>query len=207
MKYLPYIGILVIGVALGYFLGKSSNRPVLDESEPNTQLITQTITDTVIKTETIKVPVENKVENEDVVLKDSAVSRKDTLIAEQPEDTLGEENISIRTEKMIDQKWIAVHVIEDFENKDSLIKKALGIEDKMPTKILVEFWESPLNFTGYKLSKSKLVMYGMSTGVDYKLYRRKSDYFLSAETFYYSLKETEEFLPYLEVSKDVVFDD
>ena len=42
------------------------------------------------------------------------------------------------------------------EEKDSVVKDLLGIEETQPTKLMVEFWESPLHFSGYKLSKSKL---------------------------------------------------
>lgn len=206
MKYAVQIGILFIGVGVGYVIGVQSSEPVVDESEPETTLITETVTDTIIQTEIKEVPVENTDNDSILDSSDSLLFENDSLLLMVDSDSIPED-LSIRTEKMTAKKWLNVHVLAEYEDKDSLLKEALGINETMPSKILVEFWESPLNFSGYKLSKSKLILYGMPSGLDYKLYRNRDKYFLSAQTFYYSLRETEEFLPYLEVSKQVVFND
>lgn len=205
MKYVLPIGLLLLGLGLGYVIAVYTYEPEAAEVEPSTEYITETVVDTVIQKETVQVPIAEEVFDSTKLMTDSLMALLDTLVTGIEVDTI--EDLTIRTEKMVGQKWLTVTVLEEFEDKDSLIKEMLGINDKMPTSILVEFWESPLNFSGYKLSRSKLIMYGMPKGMDYKLYRRKGDYFLSAQSFYYSLKETEEFLPYLEVAKEVVFND
>ena len=206
MKYAAGIGLLVIGLGTGYYIGIQSSDPVVDESEPETTLITETITDTIIHTEIKEVPVETVELDSLELISDSLAAINDSLLLLVGVDSASD-NLSIRTEKLTAKKWLNVRVLAEYEDKDSLIKEALGIVETMPSKILVEFWESPLHFSGYKLSKSKLILYGMPSGLEYNLYRKRDKYFLSTQTFYYSLRETEEFLPYLEVSKDVVFDD
>lgn len=206
MKYAAGIGLLVIGIGVGYVIGIQTSNPSLDESEPETTLITETVTDTIIQTEIKEVPVEIEEIDTSEVISDSLQSINDSLLHTVGVDS-NSTDLSIRTEKMTAKKWLKVYVLAEYEDKDSLIKEALGINETMPSKILVEFWESPLNFSGYKLSKAKLILYGMPSGLEYKLYRKQDKYFLSTQTFYYSLRETEEFLPYLEVSKETVFDD
>jgi len=50
-----------------------------------------------------------------------------------------------------------------------------GRHQKTGIKILIEFWESPFNFTGYKLSKSKLIVYGLDPNTNYFLRDRNND--------------------------------
>ena len=99
-----------------------------------------------------------------------------------PEDSLNED-LSIRREKLVQKMWLNVYVLAEYENKDSLLKEALGINETMPSKLLVEFWESPLNFSGYKLSKAKLILYGMPSGLEYKLYRKRGRLFFIDPNF------------------------
>lgn len=205
MKYAIYAGLLVAGVVIGYLMGINSVSEPQEQTEPQTEYITEMVVDTVIQKETVKVPIAEEEIDSAKIIPDSLLALNDSLELLIPEDTT--EDISIRREKMIEKKWLSINVLEEFDDSDSLLKAMMGISDQMPTRLLVEIWESPLNFSGYKLSRSKLVLYGMPSGIEYKLYRKKDNYFLSAQTFYYSLKETEDFLPYLEVSKEAVFND
>jgi hypothetical protein len=207
MKYVAWVGLFAAGLTVGYLVGVN-NVPEPEETPVSTtEFIKETVVDTIIQTETVEVPVkedESDTLSEEI---DTSLSITDTLILiEDIDTTASEEDIKIRTEKMVGYRWLTVDVLEQFAEKDSLIKEMLDINDKMPTRLKVEFWESPLNFSGYKLSRSKLVLYGMPSQLEYKLYRRLDKYYLSTQSFYYSLKETEEFLPYLEVSKEEVFE-
>ncbi|MEX1001870.1 MAG: hypothetical protein WDZ35_07135 [Crocinitomicaceae bacterium] len=208
MRYFLAGGILIVGLIAGFFLGRMS--VVLNEKtdEVTGGFITETVYDTIIKTETLQIQKEPKQSDTLENIANTVIEEPDTLIAEVVEDTTEMENdLSIKREKLIDSRWMKVIVLEEKEEKDSLIKDMLGIHDKMPDQLLVEFWESPLSFSGYKLSKSKLILYDMPAALEYKLYRTEKTYYLSTESMYYLLKETEEFLPYKEVKKEVVFND
>ena len=209
MRYIAAASILLIGLGIGFFIGQYTAEFNSGESDTENDYITETITDTIIKTKTVKVEVPvTETENTDTSQVDTVQYNSDSLDTElvEVEDTTYED-LSIRTEKLIGSKWLKVNVVEETEDKDTLIKEMLGIHNKLPSKLLVEFWQSPLNFSGYKLSRSKLILYDMPVELDYSLYRNKENYYLRAQTVYYSLKETEEFLPYKEVNKEVVFND
>lgn len=206
MKYLVGIGLLAVGGVIGFFIGStfSKSEKIVDES-PKTEFITQTVHDTIVQTQEISVPVANLENDSLTTLNDSLAFESDSL-SESVVDT-NEVDISISREVLEKSIWLDVQVLKEFEDNDSLIKEMMGIEESMPTKILVEFWQSPLNFSGYKLSKSKLLVYGMPSQLTYKLYRKKGDYYLSTENVFYGLKETDEFLSYIEVSKEIIFND
>ncbi|UKN01846.1 hypothetical protein K6119_19165 [Paracrocinitomix mangrovi] len=207
MKYLVYIGLLAVGIVLGYVLGNQQNNEIAEDTT-TTEYITETRTvhDTVVQTNTIKVTEEEEeLDSLEEVIDTIKTEVDTTLVVNMVDDTT--EDVSISREKMIKKDWLRVNVVEEIADDDSLLNEMMGISKTMPDKLMVEFWESPLHFSGYKLSKSKLILYGMEPGNEYKLYRNRKDYFLSTKTFYYSLKETEQFLPYLEVKKEVVFND
>lgn len=206
MKYLLGIGLLIVGGLIGYFIGAHSfDREIQLDEAPKTEFITQTVHDTIVKTEPVNVvqPVED--EDSVEVINDSLLVRTDSLDILNQEDTL--DDITISREVLEKSKWLDVKVLKEFEDKDSLIKEMLGITENLPTSMLVEFWNSPLNYSGYKFSRSKLVLYGMPSQLEYKLYRKKETYFLSTQNVYYQLKESDDFLTYSEVSKDKVFND
>jgi len=204
MKYLIGIGIFVGGLTIGYIVGGYNSETVSDDGEIKTEFITEMVHDTIVETKTIKVPVDDEENDSLLVALDSADIPIDSLMVMN--DSL-DEGLSIKREKLIRTTWISIADLKVEEEKDSVVKDLLGIEETKPSKLMVEFWESPLHFSGYKLSKSKLVMYGMPAQYEYQLYRTPDHYFLSSQNFYYSLKETEEFLPYLEVEKEEVFND
>ena len=70
---------------------------------------------------------------------------------------------------------------------------------------MIEFWESPIHYSGYKLSKSLLIVYDLSPQFDYVLYKRNEDYYLNFQSIYYQLKETDEFLSFHLVDQSTVF--
>lgn len=208
MKYAVWIGLFAAGLTVGYLIGTGAVPGQKDSEVSTTEFIKETVHDTIVQTETVKIQVENSDSDSSEIEVDTLINLSDTLVViEDVIDSSAAEDISIRTEKMVGYRWLTVNVLEAEVEKDSLIKEMLDIKDKMPGRLKVEFWESPLNFSGYKLSRSKLILYGMPSQLEYKLFRRVDKYFLSAQSFYYSLKETEEFLPYLEVSKEEVFND
>ena len=207
MKYVIAIGLFVAGGLTGYFIGNSgSDRGVVLDESPKTEFITQTVHDTIVQTTEVNV-IEPTLEIDSLLnINDSLLAAQDSLINLIDLDSI-DTDISISREVLEKSVWIDILVIEENEEGDSLVKEMMGIKESMPKNMLVEFWQSPLNFSGYKLSKSKLVMYGMPSQLAYKLYRNKSGYYLSTQNVFYELKETEAFLSYKEVNKTEVFND
>ncbi|MFT4602257.1 MAG: hypothetical protein ACI857_002443 [Arenicella sp.] len=205
MKYLIGIGLFALGGLGGYMIGsQNTGAELLTESAP-TELVTQTLYDTIVETQIIEIP--EVIEGVDSLNTTSDSVSIDSLMVAIPLDSGEiEGDISIRREKLVRTVWIEIDVLKEII-KDTLASQLIGVLETFPSRMLVEFWESPLNFSGYKLSKNKLLMFGMPDNLVYDIYRKENDYFISTENIYYSMKETEEFLPYLEVEKEVVFND
>ena len=211
MKYLIWIGILLIGVSIGFLLGKNSGDVVPmehDKEEGQTEFITEYIRDTVVHKERIEIPVLTETSTEMDTLIDSTLLSLDVdTTSINPVDSTDLMDLTIHREKKIRQIILPIVYLTEPEEKDTLIKELMGITESKVKSIVVEFWESPLGFSGYKLSRKKLVVYGLSPQLDYDLYKKEKYYYLSAHEVYYEMRETQDFLNYVEVSREVVFND
>lgn len=212
MKYLIVSLVFVIGIILGYVLGVTN---VVEKTE---KLIggqgdeAEVVYDTIIHTKRIKVPVLIREENSKVAdsILDLERQVQDSLFVLEMDSARvkGEEDIVIRREKLIKSMLIPIDFIGTIEeDKDTLLREMMGIKENVVTELMVEFWESPLIFSGYKLSKKKLVLYGLSPQFEYTILKKRDIFYLSYQNIYYILKETQDFLPFKTVKKQVVFHD
>jgi hypothetical protein len=107
---------------------------------------------------------------------------------------LFDSDIPVRRDEMLLSIDIIVDGIEDDESKnlDSLL-----IDDKyyevQRNLYRVEFWKSPINFTGYKLQGQKLVLFGVFDYQSVKLLYHKPDLYLHYLDRYYHLETLNEF--------------
>ena len=209
MKYLIVTGIFALGISLGYVVGTQAGD---DEPTPfvahNQEEQPEVFTEETVETNQEKPAAETTL--------DSISTDKDT-VDYFPEDSIytesvladssTDEDLSISREKLIRGVRLPIIYLTAPESKDTVIKDLLGIDEVQAKTLFVEFWESPLNFEGYKLSKKKLIVYGMSPQFDYKIYKRDDDYYFAFQSVYYKMKETQDFLPFVEVPKSEVFND
>jgi hypothetical protein len=205
MKYLIIAGVFVLGLSLGYIIGTQNSsgenlngKSIADNSDSSDQEHTSNNNSNHHNNDSEDENSEN--EEEELLLEDSL--NADFLM----NDSLNSED-HISTEKMIRSVQFPIVYLADEQPTDTAMAELLGIEDVQSKSMFVEFWESPLNFEGYKLSKKKLVVYGLSPQFDYKVYKEGTNYYLSYQNVYYKMKETQDFLPFTEVAKSEVFND
>jgi len=213
MKYLIFIGLFLFGGLLGYFLGVYQGSPAMEstiaeESEP----ITEFIYDTIVQTETIEVPVEYPAPIDTIATDDDTLASSqqlDTLKETiQPRDTVQqEERINIRKDELLATETYRIVYLDEPENKDTVVKEMLGIRENLPKEMNVQFWRSPLNYRGYKLSRNTLVVYGLSEQLTYDIYYRNKMYYLANEGEFYEIAETTTFKSFEEANRAAVLND
>ena len=69
-------------------------------------------------------------------------------------------------------------------------------EEKVSSDYQVEFWVSPINYRGYKMSKNKLILFGIDEPEAVKLYRVKDALYMSYLKDYYRLNTSFDFMSY-----------
>lgn len=211
MKYLIITGIFALGVSLGYVVGTQSAVDTTSSSmiaDQNSDSSDEILT------------VHNHADNEPVADSelDSIDFVSDSIDYMLNDDTTdlalndssnfnNEEDLSISREKMIKTVKLPITYLDEEAPKDTSMQEVLGIDEVQIKSIYIEFWESPLNFEGYKLSKKKIIVYGLSPLFDYKMYKNKGYYYFAYHDVYFKMKETQDFLPFAEVSKSEVFND
>ena len=211
MKYLIVTGIFILGVSLGYVVGtqsavdSTSNALVAEENLDTSGEVVHDKNGNYDKpaAETNLEATELASDSLSYILNDSGIVEIDLSDTSNYDDG----DLSISREKMIKTVKLPITYLSEEPQKDTSMQELLGIDELQAKSLFVEFWESPLNFEGYKLSKKKIVVYGLSPQFDYKIYKNEGNYYFAYHDVYYKMKETQDFLPFAEVSKSEVFND
>lgn len=149
-------------------------------------------------------------------IKTDYVLDADTLNAHSIKDSLRTENsnpddIVVRKDELLFTKTLEIFnlspVASNVNPKDSLLQKVSGVnDDRMNTKqfLNMEFWHSPLNYKGYKMSKYKLVLYGITSSDGIKLYKLEDVIYLKNSGMVYRLDYASDFKPYERITDESI---
>jgi hypothetical protein len=218
MKIIVPISFLLIGLVGGFFIG-SSQKTNTEEGDIFSPVpsIEQVIHDTIFQTKFIEIPVEtkNKKKNDIDSFKIDDVGKLnlelDTLkekMISKPKDSLQNESYGISKDELLAIKYLPIIYLDKKSiDTDSLMKDALSITTLEREGLSIEFWNSPIDYHGYKLSLSKLIIYGVSPQLNYDLYKKNSLYYLTNENVCFQLKENSEFSTYIQVDSKILIND
>ena len=70
------------------------------------------------------------------------------------------DDIVVRTPEMIGENVLVLRNLDVTAQTDSIARKEAGVRDEASRSMTVEYWKSPLNSKGYKLTRSRLVLFG-----------------------------------------------
>ena len=124
----------------------------------------------------------------------------DSLIHEESIEITGNEEISftqagekVKREKMIARGKLKIHRYgKATSQNDSLLAEMNGIKP-LPAKFMeVEYWVSPLNFKGYKLGRSRLILYGVEEK-NIRLATYENNFYLIEKAEVYLLIRSQDF--------------
>lgn len=119
--------------------------------------------------------------------------RQDTVSFRNTDENITEngEDIRLATDQMVGSIMVRISGLEEEHspNLDSLL-----IDDKYTGKqegtIKIELWSSPLNYSGYKWSGNKLVVFGFFETGRVKMKYLEGSYFFNYGTLYYLVEPT-----------------
>lgn len=78
----------------------------------------------------------------------------------------------------------------------AVLAEKMGKETPFLSKLSVELWSSPLDYVGYKLNKTKLILYGFTEADDISLsYQGNSELKMEVNGNFLTLRKTETFKP------------
>ncbi len=103
------------------------------------------------------------------------------------------DEIVIRKDEMIATQLITVVNLDPFNATDSLLQKEAGVKLDAERNVTVEFWRSPLNYKGYKMSRSRLVLFGIPQADLQSVTRLNGVTYMRTVSGIYKLEPTAEF--------------
>lgn len=117
-----------------------------------------------------------------------------------------DENIIVRTDRMLTTKNLAIEGFDSKTQKQNEKLDSLLVEDntKHNATMRVEYWESPVNYKGYKLSQNKLVLFGIVPLEPLSLKVVGRAIYLKYQSNYYALEVSDEFRPFRMVVNDQI---
>lgn len=107
---------------------------------------------------------------------------------------LDEEEVNVMKEEHLSDKKIKVINLDSKIQKDTLVNKLAGVtKDEYPDVFTVEFWKTPLNSKGYKMTRNRIVLYGLSDFSNITIYKVEDKIYLKDDDFVYKITSSPEF--------------
>lgn len=110
------------------------------------------------------------------------------------------EDIYVERDVLLSTELVRINILNNQSKTDSnnvlidSLKTALNIIADPPVEFLqIEFWKSPLNYRGYKMSKSTLVVYGLINELILSVYADNGFVFLTTNESNYQFEQTIDF--------------
>lgn len=189
-----YIIILIGGIGIGYTFNLIYSTPeIINQTET---VIVEKIKKQIIRdTIRIKKPVQTNF-IPDTSLTDDTYDYYDSLSIEDEEigyqASLDTDEIIIK-EELISQRTVPLKSLP-YDSTD--VSNLLEMKGNAFNKdIIVEFWQSPLNITGYELSRNKLKLFGFNPNesISLQLGNDEDEIFLNTESMSLLLQKTKQF--------------
>jgi hypothetical protein len=128
------------------------------------------------------------------------LSETDSLLIHSPNyntAVYANEDIVVRKDKLLSTQETSLTVANEPRNTsptDSMLEAISGIQPSKQNNasIRLEYWQSPVNFIGYKLSQTKLVLFGINPNVAIKLIRYENNLWMKHDGNMYQLSYSDE---------------
>ena len=197
MRFKRKIPAFVFGVSIGLLVGvaffvfkiddylKKLNKPKIDNIKVVEQAVSQEPTSPEKK--------ESKSDKKSTINTNNSpninYSEVDALIHEG-------ENITVAQEELLSVKNIKVIDLDGQSKKDTLTGQLAGVTSSdFPNVFFVEFWKTPLNSKGYRMTRNRVILYGLSDFSSITIYKVDDAFYLKNDDVVYKISVGTEFKP------------
>jgi hypothetical protein len=193
-NFLKYVLIIVLSIAIGWLFGFYFSNSTKTETVYEEKVKTKVVRDTV-KVKQI-VFVDKKISDSTASQDSTFQHSEDSLdsIALWEEDSLSfDDTGEIITEQLIASKSVHIDwvVSDSLDISELLNRKASSFSES----IVVEYWQSPLNLTGYLLNRNKLKLFGFNPDepITLQVIDEKNELILKSSSFLLRLSKSSNF--------------
>ncbi len=184
----------------------SANDAFSQKEQDSLALLTDTATSDLMHTDTIALSVEDSIwEAENLLQTDSMEVDFDYAFMDETHD----EDQSVRGNKeqeLLENRLLKSQLIRVIQpmHKDAYDSVLVVIEDRLsirpdpvPKQVVLETWQSPVNYRGYQWNRRKLVVFGIDPQLRIAVYHYLGAYYFSVTDKVYVLDEHLEFTPFV----------
>lgn len=195
-KILLYLLLILAGGAIGYALNSALKHDDSVQQKPEKIYIEKikrkVIRDTVKIKKYVGVPtsVDSVFISDTIYISDTLSNSEGNF--ENPSNSNGNEEI-IMKEELISQRTISL-VAAPSDSTD--VSEMLNLKSTAFSKdIIVEFWQSPLNLTGYELTRNRLKLFGFNPNesISLQLSKNEEEILFNTESMSIVLRKTKQF--------------
>jgi len=186
----------VFGVSIGLLVGvaffifkiddyvKRFNKPTIDDIKVTEQTI-------------INAPSDNKEQKKTSNKKISINTKHSPNINYSEVDALlKEDDVTVAQEELLSVKNIKVINLDGSSKRDTLTGQLAGVTNSdYPNLFFVEFWKTPLNSKGYRMTRNRVILYGLSDFSSITIYKVDDNYYLKNDDVVYKISSGTEFKP------------
>ena len=115
-----------------------------------------------------------------------------------------DEDLVVKKDELLGEKNVPLVSLDVSTVADSLRSREAGINNDPAKNFTVEFWRSPLNYKGYKLTRSRLVLFGFTAEDQIALYKLENVMYMKSPGGIFRLENTSDFRPLERVTDDAV---
>ncbi|MBK6985281.1 MAG: hypothetical protein IPH32_11225 [Bacteroidetes bacterium] len=109
---------------------------------------------------------------------------------------LKEEDVNVAQEELLSVKNIKVINLDADSKRDTLTGQLAGVTNaEYPNLFFVEFWKTPLNSKGYRMTRNRVILYGLSDFSSITIYKVDDSYYLKNDDVVYKISSGTEFKP------------
>ena len=198
MRFKYKIPPFVFGVSIGLLAGiaffifkmddylKRFNKPDID----NIKIVEQTIS--------------NSSENKDSKESNSKSEKKSIINTKnspninynEVDALLRDDDIKVAQEELLSVKNIKVINLDTDSKLDTLTGQLAGVTSSdYPNLFFVEFWKTPLNSKGYRMTRNRVILYGLSDFSSITIYKVDDNFYLKNDDVVYKISSGTEFKP------------
>src|SRR5690554_143511 len=191
-----YLLILIGGIGIGYIFNLLFNAPTENETETE-KVIVQKVKKKIIR-DTVQVErivYTSTVDTSNIAESLEYADSLDYTYDEESNQYYSSEESEeiIIKEELISQRTIS---LAPPKNDSTDVSKLLDLKSNaFSNEIIVEFWQSPLNITGYELSRNKLKLFGFNPNESISLHlgTNEDQFFLNTDSMSLLLQKTKQF--------------
>lgn len=109
---------------------------------------------------------------------------------------LKEDDIKVAQEELLSVKNIKVIDLDATSKRDTLTGQLAGVTSSdYPNLFFVEFWKTPLNSKGYRMTRNRVILYGLSDFSSITIYKVDDNFYLKNDDVVYKISSGTEFKP------------